>query len=326
MLTITAGGSLATTITTAGSGCELARSDGQDLIWRWLASLDLSEKSIQIHTVNIRRWREWCEERGVDPCGASRAEVVEYRRHLSEDQGLRPATVNTYLAAVKSLYRWLEGEGISPDVARGVRGLKTGKAHSKDALSKEQAARLCEVHGEGEMELRDAAMVNLMTRRGLRTVEVANANIGDIGTVNGNSVLWILGKGHDEKDEFVALGADCLNMISDYLAARGCDDPEAPLFASVARRNKGSRLTTISISRIVKERMRSLGMDSERLSAHSLRHTAVTFALLGGASVQEVQGMARHSDISTTLIYAHNLDRSEAAAERAVDSFMDGGE
>ena len=121
------------------------------------------------------------------------------------------------------------------------------------------------------------------------------------------------------------MGEECLRPIYDYLEARGETDPEAPLFASIGNRNAGGRMTTRTISRMAKEAMAACGISSAKLTAHSLRHTAVTFALLGGATVQEAQAMARHASISTTMIYAHNLDRLNAGAERAADRFMMGG-
>jgi integrase len=60
------------------------------------------------------------------------------------------------------------------------------------------------------------------------------------------------------------------------------------------------------------------GYDSSRLTAHSLRHTAVTLSLLGGKSLQEVQQFARHTNIATTQIYAHNLDRAKNNCEEVV--------
>jgi len=81
-------------------------------------------------------------------------------------------------------------------------------------------------------------------------------------------------------------------------------------------------MTTRSISRIVKAALKGAGMDSDRLTAHSLRHTAVTLSLLAGASIQEAQSMVRHSNINTTLIYAHNIDRIGKAAERRIDTLL----
>lgn len=53
-----------------------------------------------------------------------------------------------------------------------------------------------------------------------------------------------------------------------------------------------------------------------------MRHTAVTLALLGGATPQEAQAMARHSSITTTMIYAQNLDRISHATELKVEAAL----
>lgn len=68
--------------------------------------------------------------------------------------------------------------------------------------------------------------------------------------------------------------------------------------------------------------MKEAGIESERITAHSLRHTAVTLALLAGATVQEAQAMARHSSINTTMIYAHNIDRLETPAEGRIEDLL----
>ncbi|MBR1658394.1 MAG: tyrosine-type recombinase/integrase [Synergistaceae bacterium] len=64
--------------------------------------------------------------------------------------------------------------------------------------------------------------------------------------------------------------------------------------------------------------MRQAGFDSPRLSAHSLRHSAVTLSLLAGADLAEVQAFARHSNISTTQIYSHAVDRINSMCENAI--------
>ena len=81
-------------------------------------------------------------------------------------------------------------------------------------------------------------------------------------------------------------------------------------------------MTARTVSRIAKTAMQGHGIDSPRLTAHSLRHTAVTLALLAGAPLQEVQAMARHRSINTTMIYAHNLNRMKAGAEHSIDELI----
>ena len=77
-------------------------------------------------------------------------------------------------------------------------------------------------------------------------------------------------------------------------------------------------MTTRTISGIIKGHMRAAGYDSERLTAHSLRHTAATLALMGGATIQEAQQMLRHSNINTTMLYSHNLTRAANTSEARI--------
>ena len=84
----------------------------------------------------------------------------------------------------------------------------------------------------------------------------------------------------------------------------------------------GERLKTRSLREIVKGALREAGFDDSRLTAHSLRHTAVTLSLLGGASLQQAQAMARHTSINTTLVYSHNIDRVNNAGEFSIDKML----
>ena len=59
-------------------------------------------------------------------------------------------------------------------------------------------------------------------------------------------------------------------------------------------------------------------LDDHRLTAHSMRHTAITLAAAGGASLHQVQAMARHSDPKITMVYFHNLNRIQAGAEKCI--------
>lgn len=59
----------------------------------------------------------------------------------------------------------------------------------------------------------------------------------------------------------------------------------------------------------MKEKLKEADLNSTLLTAHSLRHTAITLSLLGGSTLQEASQFARHVNIATTEIYAHNLER-----------------
>lgn len=182
---------------------------------------------------------------------------------------------------------------------------------------------------------RDYAIMLLMCVGGLRTIEISRANVDDVRTLGDFTVLYVQGKGRKDRTEFVKLPEPVLKAINEYLRERancveksdGTDrtvdgdravKETAPLFASTSNRNRNGRLTTRTISGIAKRAMRQAGFDSPRLSAHSLRHSAVTLSLLAGADLAEVQAFARHSNISTTQIYSHAVDRINSMCENVI--------
>lgn len=163
----------------------------------------------------------------------------------------------------------------------------------------------------------------LLIYTGLRTIEVARAQVGDIRNKGNTIVLYVQGKGHTEKDSFVVLPETVQHAINDYLKARPETlTDESPLFACTGNRATNKPLHVKSISRIVKGIFKENGLISERLTAHSTRHTACTLALLSGASLQDVQQMARHQNINTTLIYSHNINRLANNAESKIADLL----
>ena len=160
------------------------------------------------------------------------------------------------------------------------------------------------------VRLRDFVMVLLIVVCGLRVSEVSRLDEGDLDTEGGEPVLWVHGKGRDGKVDFVPVPPLLRDWLFRYLAKRQPLSRHSPMFVSYSPNGFGKRLSARSISGIVKRAMVSAGFDSPRLTAHSLRHTAVTLALKGGATLQQVQQYARHRQIETTLRYAHNLEHT----------------
>ncbi len=157
-------------------------------------------------------------------------------------------------------------------------------------------------------DLRSYVMVLLMVCCGLRVTEVTRLDVGDIVYASGVYQVVVHGKGRDGKSDRVNVPDGVVDEIHRWLAVRRHFSADSPLFISLGTRNHGGRLCPRTVSQVAKCALVDAGFDSPRLTAHSLRHTAVTLALLGGASLQEAQQYARHSRLETTQIYAHNLD------------------
>ena len=284
-----------------------------ELVNRWIAFAQVTPASEKSYRKGIRRLSEYCDENKIREF--SRKMFVDYREFLV--QKYSGSTVNLYLTAAKLFCTFLQIEGIlGVNPAEHLKGVKISSEHKKDALSANDTKKILANFDTSTLKgKRDKAMYALMTTAGLRTIEVARADVGDIIHFGGKTFLRVQGKGHTEKDAQIRIVDGVFDLIQDYLTERGDVEDSAPLFASVARRNYGGKMTTTSISRIIKTALKVAGYNSRRLTAHSLRHTAATAALMAGATLREVQQTLRHTNITVTQIYLHELDRINNRAE-----------
>ena len=234
------------------------------------------------------------------------------------------ATQARYLRACKEMFRWAAQVGLYPNVADGIKGAKVKADNShRDPLTRNDALTVLEsIDRSTTAGKRDYAMFWLAITAGVRIIEIQRANVGNLETIAGERVLFIQGKGHDEADDYKKLSPTTYAAIMEYLEARGNMEASAPLFMSEGNRSHGKRLTEPSISRIIKRRLQAAGYDSSRITAHSLRHTSITFLLEDGATIQQAQLHARHKSPETTGIYAHNLDQRKEHSEQRIENYL----
>lgn len=287
----------------------------EELNARFIAYLDVKPRTVETYGKALRTFFSYMAENGITR--PTRETVIAYRDSIRAR--LKPSTVQTYIITLRLFFAWTAQEGLYPNVAEHIKGAKLDRQHKKDALTGSQAKAILQGISRDTLQgKRDFAIMALMTSCGLRCIEVARAKIEDLRIAGDSAALYIQGKGRDEKTEYVKLAEPVEAAIRDYLKARGKAEGKEALFTSTSNNNAGQALTTRSISGIVKEAMRAAGLDSERLTAHSLRHTAATLNLLAGGSVQETQQLLRHSNIGTTMIYAHNLERAANNSEARI--------
>jgi len=288
------------------------------IINNFINFLDVSINTANAYRKALKQLFNYFHNYGVD--NPNRDNILAFKKEM-ESKGRKPSTIALYLAAARRFFSWTEQTGIYPNICVGVKAPKLECGHKKDYFVASQIKTVLSRIDRSNLEgLRNYAIMALMTTGGLRTVEVTRASIEDLRVVGNVSVLYIQGKGRTDKTEFIKLTPQVETAIREYLKARGEVEMQAPLFSSVSKRNRGARLTTRTIRGLCKNAMKEAGFNSERLTAHSLRHTAVTLALLAGQDLAEVQHFARHHNISTTQIYAHNIDRMKSQCEMVISN------
>lgn len=294
----------------------------EDLFKNFIVFIDASPNTIRTYRGSLKQWFLYLRQNQI---ANPTAETVRQYRDQLQKNGKKATTVKNYIVAVKRFFQWTEEAGLYPNIAKFIKSGHLSKSFKKDYLTGSQARQILNHVDRSTLKgKRDYAMLVTMLTMGLRTIEVTRANIEDIRIKGNTTVLYVQGKGHNEKDDLIRMPQHVESAIRDYLSVRRAKDLSEPLFTSTSNHNANGRMTTRSIRRIVKTAFISAGYDSPRLTAHSTRHTAATLSLLNGATLQQTQELLRHRNIGTTEIYAHNIDAATNPAANDVEEAIFG--
>lgn len=261
-----------------------------------------------------RKLFDWLAERQPEPDA-----IREWKAELLE-QKIRPASINAWLAGLRSFFAWAAEMGRIPfNPAQAIKGASrkgTKKRHVREALTDREVIRLLKQPDRDAPEgKRDFAILSLMLYTAARGIELNRADIADLRTTGGRLVLYVQGKGHTEKDDLLVLTEESEQAMRDWLAVRG--KKAGALFTSLSHRSKGERLSRRALREIVKGYFDAAGVHGNK-STHSLRHTAISNAIKHGAPMEKIKGMSRHSSLDTLAIYVHEIDRLENPAEEFI--------
>ena len=297
----------------------IGTEDLEKLMEVFLSSQDLMDKSRDTYRWGLRRFFKWMRKSGRDLRSMTPADILSFKTSLSKER-LTSLTVGAYLTAVRRFYGWTETSLIYPNIARSIRPPKCRKRFKKTALTPEEASLLLDF-----MKVRsprDFAIVNLILRTGLRTIEVTRADIGDITRKRGKRVMKVWGKGAEEKDAFVIIGDPVWEPIKRYLDEREDRGKDKPLFVTEGKGHRGERMSPRSVQRLCKEALRSVGLDGHDYSAHSLRHTTAVTIIRQGGDLNDVQRVLRHASQVTSQVYTASIEQ-EVRLDSNPESLLD---
>ena len=281
------------------------------IVEQWLSETDALPATRSDYRRKIGLWFRWLKARGTDPREPTRADVIDYKDEL-QSSGKSIFTVNGYVTVVKIFYAWCEGRRYCDNIALGIRSSIKQKEYYKLPLSRAQASELLESIDTGTLiGKRDKLMILLMLSNGLRSCDVQRIDVGDVGRQDGETVLHIQRKGSRDKHDMVVLSEEVVRLLDDYLAGKDEDQrrDDSPLFTNHMRGVRSERLNRETISFIVKRRLRNIGIDDPRITAHSLRHTCGSLMIEQGYDPQLIQDMLGHADPATTRIYTNMARR-----------------
>ncbi len=276
-------------------------------IEQYLASLrreNASEHTIRNYGVDLRAFKDYFSV----PVPLAEMDVFTLREWMASlyDAKLSAVTIRRKLAAVRSLFTYLERNGtLSRNVAKLVRTPKVPQT-LPSVMTPEQTNDLIDLTQGKADELgrsdakRDVALLEFLYGCGLRVSELVGLNFGDFDFAD----RWIVVRGKGRKERQVPYGESAAIALEAYL-----DKREKVREQAIFLNSRGGRLSDRGVRNIVKLYARWILRDPSQ-HPHSFRHAYATHMLADGADLRSIQELLGHAKLSTTQRYTQ-LDLAE---------------
>jgi integrase/recombinase XerD len=303
------------------------------LLWHWLLEVlpvsirtgQLTESTHRSYTNVIRAWLALLGSEGRPTPRHVTSWVI-----AMHESGKAAATISSYLAGLKSAYRWTETEDLYVNIARAAKSPRVSKDTPLPCPTTDQVRTMFQTVPTTSLRgLRDRALVAILYSTALRTISICRAQVQDLDLAAGT--IRHQPKGHREKDAVAVLSVSAREAMRDYFAARGPVRSDMPLFVSAGnRRNDQAGLSSRSIRAVILDLAEAQGLvqrtpegkvrDRGHYSAHSIRRAAIT-TIAERFGLDSARNLAGHASVDTTRrAYARvNSYRQHQLAAEALD-------
>lgn len=280
------------------------------------AERGFSANTVRSYRSDLSQLIEFAQSRGATTAADLDLELLRDWLWRASQDGLAKSTLARRAAAARSLTAWLRRTDATPtDAATRLKAPKSDH-HLPRVLTREQVdgilSRVAVRASTGDpVALRDLAIVELLYASALRVSELTGLSMGDIDL--GRLTVRVLGKG--SKERVVPFGIPARTAVTAWLergrpALTDGGAAASPLFVGA----RGGRLASRAVYELVSGLLATVP-GSGPSGPHTLRHTAATHLLDGGADLRAVQEMLGHASLGTTQLYTH------VSIERLTDSY-----
>lgn len=251
---------------------------------------------------SLGEFADWAAKaRQVTAPGKVTQPLISEYLGVQKRRGLAASSIKLVVVALKIFFRWLQAKGrIARDPTETL-SLPRIERYLPETLNELQVQQLIEsIQTKQPLGLRDRAILELLYASGLRISELANARLENLNFEE--RILRVTGKGN--KMRLVPVGKKACEALAAYISGERPTLVKARSGSEIFLSARGSKLTTVRLWQIVKERARQSGMETN-IYPHLLRHSFATHLLGNGADLRIIQEMLGHADISTTQVYTH---------------------
>ena len=279
----------------------------------YLQKKHLSVITIQLYTSRVCYYQSFCKEQfGWWPQELLPEHVQSFLIYLQgkafgrNATGLRPETINAYLAALKQYNYYLIQEGVQSDliITEELQQHVQKRRRSPVQFNASEVNRFLQTilqnkDREKKYRHRDYALANLLALAGLRISEALDLEMKDV-IFESNEIVVRKGKG--TKYRTALMNEELKQMMRRYVKQT------RPLFPNKSEaffcNRSGKKLHRKTVNRAFTVYSREAALQRD-LSPHDLRHHFCSMAIRRGLGIHEVAGLVGHESIQTTMLYTH---------------------
>jgi len=276
----------------------------------------LSAATRSAYQYDLNKFDQWLKESkgdSVDFRELSAIDLLNYRQFLLNVKGLKPATINRALEALRKFCAWaFQKKKLKKDISTSLKPVRFARNRQPVGLLEPEVHALLRVAGESQYGLaaRNYALVQIMLQTGLRVGEVADLKMRDV-TARERTGAVVVRQGKGLKEREVPLNATVRRALRHYLEERG-GEPKAedPFFLS----ERKSAMPKRTIQAVISQLGKKAKITRVKFSAHTLRHTfALNYLKQNPGKLVELASLLGHESLDTTAVYTRPSQEDLAA-------------
>jgi integrase len=292
----------------------------KELLLRF-SSQTFAPRTIDAYGKDWAHFVAWCRAEKRAPLPADAETVLLYLTTRLQE-GRKVTSARRYLTALNAEHRshgyLAPASAEAGQLLAGAQRVLCQQPTRKKPLTVEQARRICAAYGDTPADIRDRAIITLGLASALRQSSIVDLDLADVELVERGFILRVRREKNDQKGQGRYIGVvlghppTCpVQNLRAWLAVRG-EDP-GPLFTRFRNRQgsgelSSSRLWPKKVSKIVKEGVRSLGLDPDRWGGHSLRAGLATAGFEAGVGELRIAATTGHKSLNSLRGYIRISD------------------
>ncbi len=281
----------------------------QEQIQDFLNFLDIekgyADNTIAAYRNDLTQFLRYLEQQ--DQCSTwaevDKDTIINYVLNLRERE-YTSSTVARKVAAIKSYFHYLMAEKVVADDPTATLDSPKVKKRLPKAISREDIERLLAAPAQGTSakSQRDHALLEMLYASGMRVTELVSLDVRDVNLASGS--VRVRGKKASSKERIIPVGDRALEAMRIYVNKGRMQLVRDPEERALFLNHRGQRLTRQGLWLIIKHYVDEVGI-SEDVTPHTLRHSFAAHKLSQGKSLQDIQKLLGHANISTTQVYQH---------------------